>query len=102
MSKKQYLEAIRSDSAYPTYRGFIGIIALLGYILAGIVALGAVGTGLFSMNKSAGTGIAIMVGGLIYAAILFLMARFFKEAALILADIGDSTVDANSRARNGH
>jgi hypothetical protein len=101
MSKRQYLDSIRADTAYPTYRGFIGVIAILGYIVAGLVALGSLGTGMFSIKQSPAAGVGIMVGGLIYAAILFLMAKFFKEAALILADIGDSTVDANSRTRAG-
>jgi hypothetical protein len=98
-TKKQYLDSIRAHSAYPTYRGFIGVFALIGYIVAGIVALGAVIGGVVSMNKTPGVGLAVIVGGLIYAAILYLMARFFKEAALILADLADSTVDANAHVR---
>ena len=99
-TKKQYLDSIRAHSAYPTYRGFIGVIAIIGYIVAGIIAVGALIGGLVSLNKTPGVGLAVIVGGLIYAAILYLMARFFKEAALILADLADSTVDANSHARS--
>jgi hypothetical protein len=50
------------------------------------------------MSQSFMGGLAILVAGAINAALIFLLARFFKEAALILADIGDSTADANSRA----
>ena len=54
------------------------------------------------MSRSFMTGLATLVVGLLFAAIFFLMARFYKEAALILADIGDSiVVDSNSRARQG-
>jgi hypothetical protein len=102
MSKQQYLDSIRSHSAYPTYRGFIGVIALLGFILAGLIALGALGAGLFSMKQSPAGGIGIIIGGLLYAAFIYVMARFFKEASLILADIGDSTVEANSRSKTGN
>lgn len=100
-SKEQYLALIRSNSAYPVYRGFIGTIALLGYVLAGFAALGALTGGLASMSQSFMLGLAILVGGAIYAALLFLLTRFFKEAALILVDIGDSVADANSRAITG-
>ena len=35
-SKQQYIDNIRSNTAYPTYRGIIGIIAIFGYLLAGL------------------------------------------------------------------
>ena len=34
--KQQYLVAIRSNTSYPTYRGMIGIIGMLGYALAAL------------------------------------------------------------------
>jgi hypothetical protein len=100
-TKQQYLESIRQSSAYPTYRGVIGLIAFLFYAVAVVSALSAVIGGLGAMSRSFMTGLATLVVGLLFAAIFFLMARFYKEAALILADIGDSIVDANSRARQG-
>ena len=39
----------------------------------------------------------IIVGGLL-AVLAYFLVKFFKEAALILADIGDSTLEANSRS----
>jgi hypothetical protein len=96
-SKQQYLDVLRSGTSYPTYRGFIGIITLLGYALAGVAALGALIGGFGAMSASFLTGLGTLVLGLIGAALAFLGARFFKEAALILVDIGDSIVDANSR-----
>ena len=43
-------------------------------------------------------GFGIIIGGLIISALIFLGARFWKEAALIVADIGDSTIETNSKA----
>ena len=33
-NKQQYIAAIRSNTSYPTYRGMIDIIVVLGYALA--------------------------------------------------------------------
>jgi hypothetical protein len=96
-SKQQYLTAIRSNTAYPTYRGIIGIIAILGYILAALSALGSLISGLGAMGDSFVAGLGILIGGLVTAALIFLGARFWKEAAMILADIGDSITENNSR-----
>ena len=95
--KQQYLNTIRSNTAYPTYRGIIGIIAILGYLLAGLSALSAVISGFAAMGDSFMAGVGIIIGGAIFSGLIFLGARFWKEAALILADIGDSITDANSR-----
>jgi uncharacterized membrane protein len=97
MSKEQYLDSIRSNSAYPVYRGVIGTIAMLGYILAVFYGLAALVMGIGGMRTGFLYGLGILILGLILAALTFLMVRFFKEGALILADIGDSVTDANSR-----
>jgi hypothetical protein len=96
-SRQQYLQSIRAETAYPVYRGVIGTIALLGYVLAGVIALGALVTGLGAMASSFLTGLITLVAGGVVAAITFLVAKLSKEASLMLADIADSTVDANSR-----
>lgn len=96
--KQKYLDTIRTNTAYPTYRGIIGIIALFGYILAGLNAVGALISGLMAMRDSILVGLGILIVGLVISALIFLLARFWKEAALILADIGDSVTDTNSRS----
>ncbi len=100
-SKQRYLDLIRANSAYPTYRGFIGLIATIGYLLAAVIAFGAVIGGFVSMSQSFMLGLAIFVAGGVYAALIFLLARFFREASLILVDIGDSVADAISRSQTG-
>ena len=96
--KQQYLNTIRTNTAYPTYRGIIGIIAILVYSLAVLNALGALIAGFSVMGDSFLGGVGIIIGGALIAGLIFLGARFLKEAALILADIGDSITDSNSRA----
>jgi hypothetical protein len=96
--KQQYLNTIRTNTAYPTYRGIIGIIAILGYLLAAFNALGALIAGFSVMGDSFLGGVAIIIGGALIAGLIFLGAKFWKEAALILVDIGDSITDSNSRA----
>ena len=98
--KQQYLAAMRANTAYPTYRGTIGTIAFLGYILAGLQALMALGFAAAGY-RSGGVFSALIafLFGLVAAALTFLLARFGKEAATIIADIGDSITDANSRGR---
>jgi hypothetical protein len=98
---QQYLNTLRSNTAYPTYRGFIGVIAMLGYLLAGVFGLGALIGGLTTMSRSFLAGVAVLIMGGIVAALNFLLARLFREAALIVADIGDATVDAGANSHTG-
>jgi hypothetical protein len=97
-TKQQYLESIRSNSAYPIYRNFIGILAMLGYLIAGIDALVALVMGFVSMRGSFFGGVGILILGGLGAVLTYFLVKFFKEAALILADIADSTIEANSRS----
>lgn len=99
-TKQQYLESIRAHSAYPVYRGVISTITLIFYLIAGVCALGAAIGGLGSMSRSFIAGLGVLVIGLVFAALYFFLGRFFQEASLILADIGDSIVDTNSRLRS--
>jgi hypothetical protein len=96
-TKQQYLTAIRADTAYPTYRAIIGIITILGYLFAGLCLLGSLIAGVSAIDDSFVAGVGIIIGGAIYSGLIFLGAKFGKEAAMILADIGDSITDANSR-----
>jgi hypothetical protein len=96
--KQQYLNQIRTNTSYPTYRGIIGIIAILGYLLAALNGLAVLISGFMIMGDSFIAGVGVIVGGLLIACLIFLGARFGKEAALIIADIGDSTIETNSKS----
>lgn len=95
--KQKYLTDIRANTAYPVYRGMIGIITLLGMILAGLQGLSALIMGFTTMGQTFLGGLALLLLGLVVAALIFLGAKLFKEAALILVDIGDSVTERNSR-----
>jgi len=97
--KQHYLTQIRSNTAYPVYRGIIGVIAILGYVLSAISALGALISGIGTMGQSFLGGVGVLVAGLVVSGLIFLLARFWKEAALILADIGDSITETNSKTQ---
>ena len=92
--KQARVDAIRSNTAYPVYRGVIGIISIILMVLAGLQGLGAFIGGLMMMSQSFLAGGFVLIVGLALAALAFFMARFWQEAALILADIGDSVMDA--------
>ncbi len=100
-AKQQYLDSIRHNSAYPTYRNVIGLVSLIFYGLAAVFALGALIGGLSAMARSFIAGIGVLVIGVLLAALYYFMGKLFKEAALILVDMGDSTLDANSHAAHG-
>lgn len=78
----------------------IGIIALLGYILAGLSALGSLISGFGAMRNSFLGGLGILIVSFIIAALIFFITPFWKEAALILVDMADSITGANSRTQS--
>ena len=85
---RQYLEAIRANSCYPTFRGFVQIFTLLGYLVAAVVAIAGFFTG------QIGTMILAFAGAIIAA----LLIRVGKEMSLMLADIADAAIDSSSKA----
>lgn len=95
--KKARVEAIRANTAYPTYRSIIGIITLILMILAGLQALGALilGFGAGAALHNGLAGFAVILLGLGSAALAFFLAKIWNEGAQILVDIGDSIMDAN-------
>ena len=100
--KQRYIDQIRINTAYPTYRRFAGILMIIGYVLAGLLVLVAL-LGLFE-DVSVGQyreGFTFFIGSVIAAVIIIFASRLLKEAALIFADIADSITDANSRMSYG-
>jgi len=101
LPKQQYLDSVRSNTSYPVFRGIIGTITLIWYIVAAIEAVGALFSGFAQMRYSFLTGVGYIIVGAIAAVLTYAVARFLKEAALILADIADSTVETNARNHSG-
>lgn len=110
-NKKQYVERIRSNTAYPTYRAIVRVIEILGYIGVAIAILGTLAAAFGTTYSSELTGgrqdstiptLVVLAGGGTGAILSFFMIRFLKEAAMMLADIADSLTEgvpaANSRS----
>jgi hypothetical protein len=96
-TKQAYLQRIRSQSSYPTFRSLIGIFALLLYILGAVCILGGIIGGLGAMAKQGASGLVVIVVGFIAGAIYIIMGKVVREASSMLADIADSVTDLNSR-----
>ncbi len=99
-NKQAYIQSIRASSAYPVYRGIIGVIAMLGYAAAIGVALSGIAFAIASL-KAVGavssSGIALL--SLLTGLVVWLLIRFSKEAALMIADIADALTEGNARTR---
>lgn len=91
---RPYIEELRDQSNYPTFRSFIGFCAGFGYIVAGFFGIAA----LVSIPKSN----AMATSGAFALAIFFyILSKFGKEATLMLADLSDAAVvmAANSKPK---
>jgi len=80
-----FIDRLRAHSQYPTFRQVVGLFSVIGYVLAAIVGIGAVVSG-FSGS------LAAAVGGIVFACLIVIFARFAKEASLMLADLSDAMV----------
>ncbi|HOE43144.1 MAG TPA: hypothetical protein PLB25_16165 [Rhodoferax sp.] len=87
-----FIDRLRDESLYPTFRQVVTIFHVLGQILAVLFFLG----GLVSGYKMGNTG--MMVGSTIGAIFMSVFFRVAKEASLMLADMSDATVRLAQRA----
>ena len=87
--KRDYLSRIRSETAYPAFRGVVSMVAVLGYLLASLIAVAALISGFLTL----GMGFLLFIPALL----VYYQSKFLKEGAIILADLSDSMTDANSR-----
>ena len=92
--KEDYLNKIRTDSAYPQYRQGVMIITVLSYIAVAIIAIFSV----YLMTKGA-AGVTVGAAQLVGCAIMgLLVIPFQRQAMLMMADMVDSTLDRNSKS----
>jgi hypothetical protein len=96
-SKQKYIQRIRSQSAYPTFRSLVRIIAILFYLLGGLIFLGALITGSAAMARQGFGGVLVILAGGVFGLFYIVIGRVTQEAASMLADIADSITDYNSR-----
>ena len=100
--KQRYIDQIRINTAYPTFRRFAGILMIIGYVSAGVLALiTLLGSIEAFSERQYREGFSFIVGAVIAAVIIVSASRLLKEAALIFADIADSITDANSKTSYG-
>lgn len=85
----EFVETMRADTLYPTFRGLANANAWLWNILAGLCGLG----GLISLFTSSGSGRFIgLLGGAAFALFFYVMGKFFREMSHMLADLSDASV----------
>ena len=90
MSLQEYVDSMRDDSIYPTFRQVVNAFGVVGYLLALVAGLGAIYT-LLKINIAAG------ISGLAFAIFLVIVTRLGKEMSLMLADASDALVRLASR-----
>ncbi|ASI68517.1 hypothetical protein BA022_08080 [Diaphorobacter nitroreducens] len=75
---------MREQTLYPAWRKVVGFFAILGYIVAAVLAVSV----FFSANGS--TWVLLVGWGI--AALVALVAKVGKELSLMLADLSDAAV----------
>jgi hypothetical protein len=90
--KDQYLDRIRSQSAYPWVRRIAGLVALFFYTLAAISFFGGI---IIAFTGKVGAVAALL--GTVFGLIYFIVGAITKELSIMLADIADSITDLNCR-----
>jgi hypothetical protein len=78
----QFLQELRRNSSYPTFRSFVGFATGLGYLVAAGFALAGSLTGQGG-PIALGLGIAFVIG---------VVVNVVREASLMLADIADAAL----------
>lgn len=81
-----FIDRLRDESLYPTFRKVITIFHVLGQVLAAFVFLAGL-IGGYKLGSGAAT-----VGSTVAAIFMSVFFRFAKEASLMLADMSDATV----------
>ena len=81
---KAYLNSIRADSCYPTFRAFVTVATVLAYIVAALVVVAG-----FVSGQGGG-----ILAGIVVAVVIVLIAKVGQEVSLMIADIADATIDS--------
>lgn len=97
--KDDYVDQIRLDSMYPTFRLLIKIVAFLLYLVGFLTILGALVVAAFGGGRGS-TPLVTAIGGTVIGIVQIVVGKFFGEASVMLADIADSTLEFHSRRRS--
>ncbi|MCH7341999.1 hypothetical protein LZ017_01175 [Pelomonas sp. CA6] len=83
-----FLQRIRSNSAYPTFRVMVSVFTGLGYLSAVGAALGLGSL----LSSTSGYGVLGYAGGVLLGLVVAVLTRVAKEMALMMADVADSAI----------
>ena len=86
-----FIERLRDERLYPTFRKVVTIFHVLGQVLAVLVLLG----GLIAAYNTGSAG--ALIGATVGAIFMSVFFRVAKEASLMLADMSDATVRMAAR-----
>ena len=90
MSSNNYLEQVRNQTSYPTYRKTVDVVTGIGYILGVIVAV----AGIFEMFDDGIREAPRVIFAVVW---ILILVPLYKEISLMLVDLVDSTLDRNSQ-----
>jgi len=91
MSSNNYLEQVRNQTSYPTYRQTVDVVTGIGYILGVIAAVG----GILEVFDDGMREIPRVILAVVW---IFILVPLYKEISLMLVDLVDSTLDRNSKS----
>lgn len=86
IDQRQFVEDMRSSSIYPAFRAAVQIIYWVILLMALVSAIGGV-----IVATGSGNAFAILIG-LCVAAFLYVVAKVWREASLMIADLCDASV----------
>ena len=84
---KAYLNTLRADSCYPTFRAFVTVATVLAYIAAALIVVAG-----FVSGQAGG-----IMAGIVVAVVVALIAKVGQEVSLMIADIADATIHSAGR-----
>ena len=90
MSSNIYLEQVRNQTSYPTYRKTVDVVTVIGYILGVMAAV----AGIIEMF---GDGMREAPRVIFAVVWILILVPLYKEISLMLVDLVDSTLDRNSK-----
>ena len=86
-SRAPYIQQLRDDTNYPTFRAVVRIGLYFGYLLAALALIG----GCVAAFRTEGSAWYLLIGAGMGAA-LYLLTRIWFELTVMIVDIADSSV----------
>jgi len=89
----EFAGRMRDESLYPFWRKLVGLVSILGYIVAVILLVAA----FIAISQASVTTGLIGIG---VSAFVAIMTRVGKEASLMLADLSDATIHLAAKSQD--